>query len=189
MNDPWKTRIGLRPIGAYLAFMRDLVVDMNAQTVVELGVNVGDSTLALLSGVAETDGHLCSCDMQDYPQTRRVVEGCGLAGHWTYIVDDCMEWGKTWRGPAIDLLLQDALFDAVGGEAALKIFAPLIRPSGKMLLHGITSPEHRGGVLAGLAAFMETESAKTSWSTIAPPLRWTVIYHVFNHGMAELTRT
>lgn len=54
----------------HLPFLHDLVVEENAQTVVELGVRSGNSTAALLAAVEKTGGTLWSVDVAvpDWPR-------------------------------------------------------------------------------------------------------------------------
>lgn len=72
----------------HLPRLHDTVVERNAQTVVELGVRSGNSTVALLAGIEQTGGQLWSVDIhlmpyQDYAILRRASKGS-----WTFVIGD-----------------------------------------------------------------------------------------------------
>ena len=71
-------------IHQHLVTLHDLVTSIRAQLVLELGVNTGESTIALLEAVHATGGTLISVDQQDLPQTRPMLERYGLTGKWQF---------------------------------------------------------------------------------------------------------
>lgn len=138
-------------INEHLREIHQTVLDTKAQVVVELGVRGGQSTVALLTALATTGGRLYSCDVRDWPATRRMIEGYGLADRWTFDVAHDLVWGKKWSLP-IDVLMVDSSHEREHTEAELRLFAPHVRPGGVVLLHDTVS--FREGVEGAVHAFM-----------------------------------
>src|SRR3990167_4725978 len=73
-------------IHEHLLTLFNLVKNMKAKLVIELGVNTAESTVALLEGVRETDGKLVSVDIQQLPRCIEMLKGYGLTDRWEFHV-------------------------------------------------------------------------------------------------------
>lgn len=118
-------------IQGHLGRLRDLVVELDARQVVELGVRTGRSTVALLAGVEATDGRLWSCDVVD------VVPGlpAEVAEHpqWEFVLGD--DLAVVDRAPSCDLLFIDTSHEYEHTAAELAAYTPLVRAGGCVVLH------------------------------------------------------
>ena len=153
-------------IAGHLQFIHDLVWKLDAQLVVELGVWTGQSTVAILCALKHwtgTGGFLASCDIKDYPDTRKMIEDYGLdvwadrVGYeedkrWHFCVADDLVWGRDLTDP-IDLLLIDSSHQRAHTEAELRLFAPHVREGGVILLHDTTAPEWAANIMGAIEAF------------------------------------
>lgn len=115
----------------HLEYMHDLVVEHNAQTVVELGVRSGNSTAALLAAVERTGGHLWSVDVCLIPQTNYVLfaRAAGVTNRgdegalWTFIIGNDLEVAH--RLPErIDVLFIDTSHTFAQTLAELRLYGP-----------------------------------------------------------------
>lgn len=155
-------------INEHLQFIHDLVVEMNAQVVVELGVWTGQSTVAILCALAQTGGFLASCDIKDFPNTRKMIADYGLGAHqsessggkrrWQFYIGDDLAWGRTLNDPEritppIDALLIDSSHGREHTEKELRLFAPHVRQGGAILLHDTTAPEWGENIMGAIDAF------------------------------------
>jgi len=160
-------------ISEHLQFIHDAVVEADAGAVVELGVRCGDSTAAILCALRETGGHLYSCDIQDWPETRQTMAAAGLDSRWQFYVTNDMEWGRKWTEP-IDVLFIDSSHERLHTEEELRMFGPHVREGGLILLHDTVS--FREGVQAAVDAFLATTPG------------WTYRNFPHNNGLGVLTR-
>jgi cephalosporin hydroxylase len=103
-------------------------------TVVELGCRYGSSTTAFLAGLQERGGHLYSIDISDH-DVRHTRKQLGNHPQWTFMQGDSHDPDVAEQVFAIDVLLIDSLhtYEQVKGELAL--WAPKVRPGGRILLH------------------------------------------------------
>lgn len=121
-------------IAEHLPRLRDLVVETDAQTVVEIGVGSGRSTTALLLGCGETGGRLWSVDVKDWGH----YGGLGLSPRWTFVLSDSLAAVSECPRP-IDLLFIDSAHDYEQTIAELRAYVPLVRPGGVVVMHDTTS--------------------------------------------------
>lgn len=162
-------------IAAHLPLLHDTVVDLKAQTVVELGTRHGDSTVALAIGVERTGGHLYSCDIRACRHAHRRLGRYGLAGRWTFTQADDMEYVKGWTRP-IDVLFLDSSHKFVHTLAELRAWTPHVRPGGVILMHDTVSCP---GVAPAIRQFAAGE----------PAGRWTYTERFESCGLGILRRT
>ena len=128
-------------IHQHLVTLHGLVTGINAKTVIELGVNTAESTVALLEAVAATDGILTSVDIQDLPQTRPMLEGYGLTGRWQFHMMDDIKFGlEVWpKGKLADLIFVDTSHQYAQTKREIEVFEPILRPGGIMVFHDTVS--------------------------------------------------
>lgn len=120
-------------IQGHLRLLRDLVVELDAQVVVELGVRWGRSTVALLAGVEQTGGRLWSCDVD--PATHDwVPDEVRSHPQWSFSGGDDLDMVENVPRP-IDLLFVDTSHEYGHTLAELHMYGPLVRPGGAVVLH------------------------------------------------------
>lgn len=125
----------IRPsdIHEHLHTLHDLVLELQAQTVIELGVRSGNSTVAWLAALAQTGGHLWSVDIARPPLGLR-----GLAGteRWTFLrgPDTSTEVLDQLPGEA-DIVFIDTDHTYGLTYAEMQAYLPRVRPGGRMVLH------------------------------------------------------
>lgn len=115
-------------IQSHLPRFHDMVLELDAQHVLELGTRTGVSTLAWLYGLAKTGGRLTSVDIDPCPQI-------GSYGHWEFIQgDDCDPAVFARLAPA-DIVFIDTshLYDHTVRE--LFLYRHLVKPGGRLVLH------------------------------------------------------
>ena len=138
-----------------------MVLDTNAQHVIELGTRTGVSTVAWLHGLEQTGGHLTSVDIDPAP-------AIGEHAQWTFIQgDDCDPAVFGTLRPA-DIVFIDTshLYDHTLKE--LHLYRWLVKPGGFLVLHD-TMLEHPIGapmkprfpVRTAIEEFCETQ--KVEW--------------------------
>ena len=105
-----------------------MVLELDAQHVIELGTRTGVSTLAWLHGLAKTGGRLTSVDIDARPQI-------GSYEHWTFIQgDDCSPEVFTRLAPAEIVFIDTShLFNHTLRE--LNLYRHLVKPGGRLVLH------------------------------------------------------
>jgi predicted O-methyltransferase YrrM len=143
-------------IHQHLLTLYNLVTGMQAKTVIELGVNTGESTVALLEAVAATDGILTSVDVQDLPQTRPMLESYGLTGRWQFHMMDDITFGREiWpKEKLADLIFVDTSHQYAQTKREIEVFEPILRPGGIMVFHDTVS--FYDGVQKPINEFLKT---------------------------------
>ena len=156
----------------HLPVLHDTVVDSGAQTVVELGVRTGNSTVALLAGVVETGGYLWSVDIRLMPQ-EQYTPLKRAAGHaWSFIIGDDLavadqvgdiiecptfDGSSTFVPAGIDVLFIDSSHHYDHTLAELRLYGPRATT---ILLHD-TELEHPDG--APLEPAYPVKTAVEEW--------------------------
>lgn len=143
-------------IHQHLVTLHNLVTSINAKLVLELGVNTGESTIALLEAVIKTGGKLVSVDQQDLPQTRPMLEKYGLTGSWEFhMMDDIKFAAEVWpKGVQADLIFVDTSHQYQQTKKEIEVFEPLLRPGGIMVFHDTVS--FYDGVQKPINEFLKT---------------------------------
>lgn len=143
-------------IHQHLVTLHDLVTSIGAKTVIELGVNTGESTIALLEAVAVTDGKLISVDQHDLPQTRPMLEKYGLTSRWEFhLMDDIKFIKEVWpKGTMADIIFVDTSHQYAHTKQEIELYEPVLRPGGIMIFHDTVS--HYDGVQKPINEFRKT---------------------------------
>jgi predicted O-methyltransferase YrrM len=127
-------------IHQHLVTLHQLVTSIGAKTVIELGVNTGESTVALLEAVEVTDGQLYSVDIQLLPATKAMLESYGLTGRWSFTLQDDLEYVKTWPADKkADLIFVDTSHQYAHTKLEIESYEPILRPGGIMVFHDTVS--------------------------------------------------
>lgn len=116
-------------IHAHLGYMRDLVVELGALVVIELGVRAANSTVAWLAGLEATGGYLWSVD---------VAAAMTAIDHdrWTFVQGDDMHPAvMADLPPKADILFIDTSHQYQHTLAELRLYGPLVRAGGRIVLH------------------------------------------------------
>lgn len=127
-------------IHQHLETLYNLVQSIQAKTVIELGVNLGESTVALLEAVHATQGTLISVDIQLLPNVTPMLTEYGLISRWQFNLSDDLEFAKKYpKDKPADLIFIDTshTFDQTTKEIAA--YEPLLRPGGIMVFHDTVS--------------------------------------------------
>lgn len=124
-------------IHQHLVTLHGLVMELKAKLVLELGVNTGESTVALLEAVQQTDGKLVSVDQQELPRTRAMLESYGLTGRWEFHKMDDLKFAREiWpKGQLADMIFLDTSHQYGHTKKEIEAFEPLLRPGGVMTFH------------------------------------------------------
>lgn len=129
-------------IKGHVQFMHDLVVELGAQQVVELGVRYGMSTAAFLRAVTMTGGHLWSCDIG---RPGALVAPFLGDAHWLFVQGDDID--KAPEAPDCDVLFIDTSHHYEHTLAELRTYGPKCRQV--ILLHD-TELQHPEGDTSGI---------------------------------------
>lgn len=127
----WYERSRKRPSDFYLHVPRiaDLVVELDAKTVIELGTRSGVSTSGWLYGLAQTGGHLWSVDLLPKPKF-------GDVDGWTFIEGSDLDPAVLRQLPPVaDIVFIDTSHRYDHTLAELNVYYPRVRPGGKIVLH------------------------------------------------------
>lgn len=109
-----------------------LTKELHLARVLELGVEFGNSTVALLEAVSKIDGHVWSIDLNPCLETKALVQECGLEKYWTFVQDNDLE--ISWNRP-IDHLFIDTFHISKQTFAELNKFEPFVTEGGIISLH------------------------------------------------------
>lgn len=129
---------------------------------VELGVSVGNSTVAILAGLDMAKrGHLFSYDIQECGGAEDNVATAVLGHRWQFKVSDSIAAAKFHIEESVDFLFLDTDHEYENTVKELEAWSPVISPSGRILLHDtLTSPQ---GVGRAVEEFLDDERNK-DWS-------------------------
>jgi glycosyltransferase involved in cell wall biosynthesis len=139
-------------INEHLELLYRTVAGTGAQTIVELGVRGGNSTLALLAGAIETGGHVVSVDhgkgaeYADEPPTWDVLQETsamirdklGLHSYWTLVVRDDLELAEEFSDE-IDLLMIDTSHSYEQTKSELESWGRKVANGGLIVIHDTVS--------------------------------------------------
>jgi cephalosporin hydroxylase len=123
-------------INEYLMSLYNMAIQINAQTIVELGA--GQSTFALTAAAIKTGGEFYSIDLSINSRERLYDEGSGAMldtePKYHFIQGDDREIAKTWK-KEIDFLLHDTdhLYESTLAE--LRLWTSFIKKRGIYVMH------------------------------------------------------
>lgn len=121
---------------AELLLLYDAVLETDAEIVVELGTETGNSTLALLMALEHTGGTLFSYDTEPCERAHERVNMAGLHDAWQFTQQHSLYTG--WRGP-IDVLWIDASHEYNETMGELALYEPWVLNTGRVLMHDTDS--------------------------------------------------
>lgn len=142
-------------IHQHLLMLYGLVTSIKAKIVIELGVNTGESTVAILEAVAATGGKLYSVDIIPRPATEAMLKSYGLTGPWEFTVANDLEYIKTWpKDRMADLIFIDTSHEYEQTRKEIEVYEPILRPGGIMVFHDTVS--FYDGVQKPINEFLKT---------------------------------
>lgn len=141
-------------IHEHLPTLYNLVREIEAKLVLELGVRSGESTVALAEAVKSTGGKLISVDVGIQGNVGPMLESYGLRDVWEPHQSDDIDWGlNTWdRNVHFDLIFVDTSHEYQHTTREIQVFECIIRPGGIMAFHDTVSVP--GGVLRPIQEFL-----------------------------------
>jgi glycosyltransferase involved in cell wall biosynthesis len=147
-------------INEHLLFLYEMVVNSNAQNIVELGTRDGNSTCALVIGAAKSGGHVVSVDhgkgaeyagetptWDALTQTSASITGkLGLGDFWTIIVKDDVDFAKQYH-EEVDLLFIDTEHSYEQTKRELEAWGTKVVNGGMIVIHDTVSfPEQNKAI-------------------------------------------
>lgn len=106
----------------------DMVVERNAQHVIELGTRSGVSTIAWLYGLERSGGQLTSVDIDEQPDI-------GVWPHWTFHQADDLDPDLVASLAPADVVFIDTSHHYEHTLAELNVYRWLVKPGGIIVLH------------------------------------------------------
>lgn len=122
-------------INEHLPTLYELVLELNAQQVIELGVRWGDSTSAFLAALEQAGGKLWSCDIVE-PLTP-IKQFWGQYPHWTFVLGNDQDVVDEAPDEA-DILFIDTSHKYGHTLWELEHYGPRVRSGGYIILHDTT---------------------------------------------------
>jgi predicted O-methyltransferase YrrM len=108
--------------------------------VIELGVNTGESTVALLEAVHATEGTLISVDIQLLPNVVPMLTAYGLINRWKFNLSDDIKFAAEWPADKkADLIFIDTSHTHDHTVKEIEMYEPILRPGGIMVFHDTVS--------------------------------------------------
>ena len=115
----------------------DLVIEREAQHVVELGTRTGVSTIAWLHGLNQTGGVLTSVDIDGQPPI-------GDHAHWTFMQGDDLSPQVYCHLRPADIVFIDTSHHYLQTVRELNLYVHLVRRPGLIVLHDTELPHPEG---------------------------------------------
>lgn len=139
-------------IHGHLPVLHDLVLELNAQQVIELGVRWGDSTSAFLAALEQTSGKLWSCDIVE--PLAPIAPFWGKCPHWTFVLGN--DQNLVNEAPdEVDILFIDTSHEYEHTLWELEHYSAKVRSGGRIVLHDTT--------MNGVARSIETFLRDRQW--------------------------
>lgn len=145
----------------HLPYLRQVVIDLKAKQVIELGVRTGESTVAFLAGLAETGGKLWSCDIQSPLEVENHAPGNPIEDHiwdrydnWTFVKGHDLEVANE-APKRCDVLFIDTEHTCDQAVAELETYGPRVRVGGVILMHDTYGPQSENQVVQAISKYMD----------------------------------
>lgn len=104
--------------------------------VLEIGARRGNSTLAFLAGVAESGGHVWSCDIENVLAYRDGIGPFGAVSMWTFVHGDDLHPSVRAALPdQVDVLFIDTSHEYAATLEECRAYVPRVAPGGVALFH------------------------------------------------------
>jgi len=166
----------------YLLFTLPLMI--KAKAVLETGLHRGNSTRIFLESAKIGGFKVYTCDVKDYPETRKRLRELGLTKNWIFIMMDSIQLGKEWINEPIDLLYLDSHHTYEHVYAELTTWSKNLSDNALILIHDTFPSRNRiknemyrtGGPVRAIERFIKENP------------EWTAINLAHPEGMAILWR-
>lgn len=152
----------------HLPVFADLVAQLNAQHVIELGTRSGVSTVAWLHALADTGGRLTSVDIDVQP-------AIGDWPHWTFIQSDDTDPDLIGSLEPAEIVFIDTTHRYQHTLDELRLYLPLVKPGGVMVCHDTeleTPTEFPGDTNYPVKRAVEAFTAETGLEWVNLPNCW-----------------
>lgn len=141
----YQYRLAIRTdIQSHLPYLHDTVLGYRSPVVIELGIQAGNSTSALLSAAGEREGALYSCDIQSREQlraglsggNRRVPEEWWDLPYWhVFHGSDLSAGALAWMPAECDVLFVDTDHSEEHTVAVMEAYMLRVKLGGVALFH------------------------------------------------------
>lgn len=118
----------------FLRILYEKVKERSSVKVLELGVQGGFSTEAILSALNQVEGHLISIDINPCLKAKERIKELNLESRWSFVQTDDL---KIVLQDKFDIIFVDTNHYFSHTLDELKKFSKLLKPQGFMLLHDI----------------------------------------------------
>ena len=123
-----------KEMSPFLLTIFELVYETNAQTVLEIGVNRGTSTLAVLSALEnKKSGMLYSVDIND---DSKAIKNEELKKYWKFTQANSLEFYKNWN-KEVDILIIDGNHKYNYCKSDYFNYYKFVKSGGYILLHDV----------------------------------------------------
>lgn len=148
-------------INTLLKPMYNLLCDIGAKTIVELGVRWGSSTVAFLVYCHCNDSRLYSVDIEDCGVAKSIMKALGLMKYWTFTQINDIEYVNIWNrtNRMIDFLFIDTDHTYELTTKELDIYNGFVRKGGIIFFH---DSDKEGVVMA----YNEFLKKSPNWTSI-----------------------
>jgi len=149
----------------YISVLYRKALESKAEVLLELGVEEGVSTIALLSACSLIEkAHLWSVDLAPCLGAKTKISELGLESFWTFTQIDDLEYAKTWNKP-IDFLFVDTSHEFAHTKKEIERYSPYIRKGGVIFFHDI----NRHGVARPIYDCFGANPKDWTYETILKP--------------------
>lgn len=117
-------------------FLFNLTRETRAQEVLEIGLGMANTTLTFLLALQETGGRLTTIEIAPLPEAIARIETIGLQDHWVLVqgASQCVR-GQFPPDFRVDILFIDGNHSYNQCKLDYKLYAPLVREGGYIILH------------------------------------------------------
>ncbi len=143
----------------HLPTLQILIETNNLKNILEIGVEGGNSTMAILESLKKTKGFLISIDI--LPLQFHLLDLQKLSPNWDFIQSDSLKINTRWF-PKLDLLFIDSKHTREQLEAELQLFTPLLKHGCFIVLHDV-NPEVLPEMNKAFQVFISENNIRNFW--------------------------
>lgn len=136
-----KVKLVPRAMRSYVMTLYELICEIRPENVLEIGVQRGQSTKAILLAMAMIrHGHLTSVDHKDRSGLLNDIEHKDLEPYWTFVHGNShLEETKNQVLKGYDILFLDGDHKYDGVKQDWNDYMPMVVPGGLVLMHDVTN--------------------------------------------------
>lgn len=137
----------------------DVAVNMPSYRILELGVRLGVSTVALLLAAKKVNGHLWSIDVDPCVRAVKTVKDNGLDSYWTFMIGDDKTLLLGFTENSMDMVFIDTSHQYEHTLQELRLCDRILRKGGVMLLHDTVGRDYPD-VMKAVSVFLREQQEK-----------------------------